>query len=130
MKILRASAGSGKTYQLSHTYLDRLLESGDPNAYRHILAVTFTNKATAEMKTRILRDLAGEAESDGRARRVLRELLHDYSAFSISSVKRSISSDGGHIAAMASVASRMACATAMSSWLSRWTMCASAAAGM
>ena len=88
MKILRASAGSGKTYQLSHTYLDRLLESGDPNAYRHILAVTFTNKATAEMKARILRDLAGEAESDGRARRVLRELLHDYSAFSISTIDR------------------------------------------
>ena len=54
MKIIKASAGSGKTYTLSHTYLDYLLHSDDPWAYRHLLAVTFTNKATAEMKERIL----------------------------------------------------------------------------
>ena len=58
MKILKASAGSGKTYRLSKTYIDLLLSSGEPYPYRHILAVTFTNKATAEMKARILRDLA------------------------------------------------------------------------
>ena len=50
MKIIKASAGSGKTYRLSHTYIDYLLSSDDPFAYRHLLAVTFTNKATAEMK--------------------------------------------------------------------------------
>ncbi|MCR5352462.1 MAG: UvrD-helicase domain-containing protein [Bacteroidales bacterium] len=88
MKILKASAGSGKTYQLSKTYIDLLLNSREPQAYRHILAVTFTNKATAEMKARILRDLARLAETDPRAQRLLTELLHDYGAFSISTIDR------------------------------------------
>ena len=57
MKVLKASAGSGKTYNLAKEYiklllLDRGREDGRP--YRHILAVTFTNKATAEMKSRIV----------------------------------------------------------------------------
>ena len=47
MKIYKASAGSGKTYTLSKEYIDLLLQSEDRYAYRHILAVTFTNKATA-----------------------------------------------------------------------------------
>ena len=60
IKILKASAGSGKTYNLAKEYIklliqDRNLEDGRP--YRHILAVTFTNKATAEMKARILKEL-------------------------------------------------------------------------
>ena len=42
MKILKASAGSGKTYSLSHTYINLLLGSKNADAYRHILAVTFT----------------------------------------------------------------------------------------
>ena len=57
MKILKASAGSGKTFQLSKTYIDLLLSSREPQPYRHILAVTFTNKATAEMKDRIVKEL-------------------------------------------------------------------------
>ena len=64
MKILKASAGSGKTYALSHTYIDLLLGSREPHPYRHILAVTFTNKATGEMKARILRDLDERAKTD------------------------------------------------------------------
>ncbi|MBE7179404.1 MAG: UvrD-helicase domain-containing protein, partial [Mucilaginibacter polytrichastri] len=52
LKILQASAGSGKTFSLAAHYLT-LLFSGE-NKYREILAVTFTNKATAEMKERIL----------------------------------------------------------------------------
>ena len=88
MKILKASAGSGKTYQLSKTYIDLLLASREPQPYRHILAVTFTNKATAEMKARILRDLARLAETDRRAQVLLTELLHDYGAFSISTIDR------------------------------------------
>ena len=55
IKILKASAGSGKTFSLAKEYISLLLGSGDPYAYRHILAVTFTNKATDEMKQRILK---------------------------------------------------------------------------
>ena len=57
IKILKASAGSGKTYNLAKEYISILLGSTDRYAYRHVLAVTFTNKATAEMKSRILREL-------------------------------------------------------------------------
>ena len=88
MKILKASAGSGKTYQLSHTYIDLLLASREPHPYRHILAVTFTNKATAEMKSRILRDLAELAKTDPRARDLLTDMLHDYGAFAVSTNDR------------------------------------------
>ncbi|MBO7602935.1 MAG: UvrD-helicase domain-containing protein [Bacteroidales bacterium] len=92
MKIIKASAGSGKTYTLSHTYQDFLLNSDDPYAYRHLLAVTFTNKATAEMKERILKDLAaasqGEGRSAARARHYLVGILHDYGAFGVSTIDR------------------------------------------
>jgi len=88
MKILKASAGSGKTYRLSHTYLDLLLKDWASNPYRHILAVTFTNKATGEMKARILRDLAELAKTDPRAKTLLTALLHDYGAFAISTIDR------------------------------------------
>ena len=57
IQILKASAGSGKTYNLARTYIRLLLVKQDPQAYRHILAVTFTNKATDEMKRRILKEL-------------------------------------------------------------------------
>jgi len=49
-KILNASAGSGKTYQLAYKYVHDVVQQ--PTLYRHILAVTFTNKATEEMKSR------------------------------------------------------------------------------
>lgn len=88
MKVLKASAGSGKTYRLAHEYLDILLSSEDRYAYRHILAVTFTNKATAEMKGRILRDLAKEAEKNPKARRILSDILHDYSAFAVTTIDK------------------------------------------
>ncbi len=88
MKILKASAGSGKTYRLSKTYRDLLLDSRIPHPYRHILAVTFTNKATAEMKSRILRDLSELSRSDPRAQALLTDLLHDYGAFSVSTIDR------------------------------------------
>lgn len=59
LKIYKASAGSGKTYRLSMEFLKYLIE--DPTCYERILAVTFTNKATAEMKTRIVSTLYGIA---------------------------------------------------------------------
>ena len=90
--IYKASAGSGKTHTLTQQYLRYLLQSGDPDAYRHILAVTFTNKATDEMKQRVLETLAKEAQKDSeegrRARRVLISILHDYSNFSITTIDK------------------------------------------
>lgn len=89
MDIYKASAGSGKTYTLSNTYLTRLMDSREEHPYRHILAVTFTNKATAEMKERILSDLRRKAgEGDPRARRFMLEILHDYSAFAVSTIDK------------------------------------------
>jgi ATP-dependent exoDNAse (exonuclease V) beta subunit len=56
--VYRASAGSGKTYTLALKYICQLLKSYDiTTAHRHILAVTFTNDATNEMKHRILAEL-------------------------------------------------------------------------
>ena len=86
--IMKASAGSGKTYQLTEKYLGCLASSGNENAYRHILAVTFTNKATAEMKSRILKRLHELAETDPRAERILVSILHDYGAFSVSTIDK------------------------------------------
>lgn len=100
-KILNASAGSGKTYQLAYKYVRDTVEN--PERYRHILAVTFTNKATEEMKQRILKEihaLASGAESGyldalcrelrtdertvrRRAKEVRAKILHDYSRFTV-----------------------------------------------
>lgn len=55
LQIYRASAGSGKTFRLSAEYIKLVLHN--PNSYKNILAVTFTNAATAEMKKRIVDDL-------------------------------------------------------------------------
>ena len=104
--VYKASAGSGKTFTLAVQYIRQLIE--DPHAYRHILAVTFTNKATAEMKERILSQLyglaTGDAASDGylneirkatgktdqdirqAARDALRYIIHDYSRFRIETI--------------------------------------------
>jgi len=85
IKIVKASAGSGKTYSLARDYISLLKEKYD---YRHILAVTFTNKATAEMKERILHELRKDAKSDAKAEQMLTDILHDYSAFSISTIDK------------------------------------------
>lgn len=106
LTVYSASAGSGKTHQLTGEYLQLLFSS--PLAYKHILAVTFTNKATEEMKSRIiveLSNLASGRKSDylarltktlhkpetkvrELARQILVNILHDYSAFSISTIDR------------------------------------------
>ncbi len=83
IKILKASAGSGKTYTLANEYIALLTEK---YAYRHILAVTFTNKATAEMKARILKFLS--ESHDAKDREMLRDILHDYSAFAVSTIDK------------------------------------------
>lgn len=115
--IYSSSAGSGKTYTLTKEYLKLALKAGEqPSYYRHILAVTFTNAAANEMKSRILEQLRaiGEGESDSmldvltaelsgfavgtdpheiekgrvvkRAREVFRSILHGYSDFSVTTI--------------------------------------------
>ncbi|HOO95362.1 MAG TPA: UvrD-helicase domain-containing protein [Proteiniphilum sp.] len=106
LHLIKASAGSGKTHRLTGEYL-RLLFSR-PNNHSHILAVTFTNKATEEMKSRIVEELyhlsAGEPSGyledlmqefsmnekslRALARSILETILHDYSAFNISTIDR------------------------------------------
>ena len=47
--VYKASAGSGKTFTLAIEYINLLISK--PQDFRSILAVTFTNKATEEIKT-------------------------------------------------------------------------------
>ena len=80
VKVVKASAGSGKTYRLTQEYIDLLL-AGDEQRYKHILAVTFTNKATDEMKQRVIEALYELSRSDDaraeEARKRLILILHD-----------------------------------------------------
>ena len=107
--VYKASAGSGKTFTLAVEYIKHLILN--PRAYRQILAVTFTNKATAEMKERILQQLYGiwvndpasepylnriredlqrKNLSDPDIRRAagtaLQYMLHDYSRFRVETI--------------------------------------------
>ena len=109
LKLLKASAGSGKTYNLAKEYIRLILQSDKPDAYRHVLAVTFTNKATDEMKRRILKELyvlsrnpekspylddfvprllPSVAVLQKKAQQQLSGILHDYSAFAVSTIDR------------------------------------------
>lgn len=104
--ILNASAGSGKTFNLVAEYL--MLALAKPDNFKHILAVTFTNKATAEMKARIVDELGILSMGNkSRYETIIREklelspeilkikagetltaLLHHYSQFSVSTIDR------------------------------------------
>ncbi len=110
VSIYNASAGSGKTFQLAYKYVYDIIKNGgdNPLLYRHILAVTFTNKATEEMKRRILLqvhllakgeagDYLGKLTSDlgidakevqRRAQIVRNNILHDYSRFTILTIDK------------------------------------------
>lgn len=76
LTVFKASAGSGKTFRLAVEYLKQLILN--PKAYESILAVTFTNKATEEMKMRILSQLYGLSRrlpsSDNYMKRICAEL--------------------------------------------------------
>ena len=76
LKVGRASAGSGKTFTLTVEYISLLLMN--PENYRHILAVTFTNKATNEMKTRIVETLHGIATNNPDADNYLHVLMERF----------------------------------------------------
>ena len=73
LKVYRASAGSGKTFTLALEYMKLLVEN--PYSYRNILAVTFTKKATGEMKERILGKLYGVANELESANDYLEKLV-------------------------------------------------------
>lgn len=70
--IYKASAGSGKTFALASRYIALLIKN--PQAYKGILAVTFTNKATGEMKDRILQQLYGLWKGDPASAAYLRQI--------------------------------------------------------
>ena len=104
--VYKASAGSGKTFTLAIEYIKHLIRN--PYAYRHILAVTFTNKATTEMKERILGQLLGiwmndknsspylaklteelqmeEKDIRESAGKALNLIIHDYSRFRVETI--------------------------------------------
>ena len=108
LRVFKASAGSGKTFRLAVEYIKLLIQ--DPSSYRNILAVTFTNKATEEMKVRILSQLNGLAhgyeDSDDYMKKIteelhkdevfvrkqattaLRSLTHDYNAFRVETIDK------------------------------------------
>lgn len=104
--IYNASAGSGKTFALVSNYLSILLKSNSSFKFRHILAITFTNKAVSEMKSRIvinLKDFAyGKNQQESamftavkertgleaqsireRAALVLQNIVQDYASFDV-----------------------------------------------
>ncbi len=120
LKIYEASAGSGKTYRLALEYIALALETDQPSAFANTLAVTFTNKATAEMKDRILAQLYNAAHGGldagfmndlvrrlhlapeviaQRARFALQSILHDYDRFRVETIDsffQSLLSDLAH----------------------------------
>lgn len=71
--VYRSSAGSGKTYTLVKQYLGIAL--ADPRRFRNILAITFTNKAAAEMKKRVLQYLSDLSAPDSPANKTQQTLL-------------------------------------------------------
>jgi ATP-dependent exoDNAse (exonuclease V) beta subunit len=110
--IYDASAGSGKTYTLVKEYLKIILSSPKNDAYRNILAITFTNKAVHEMKGRIVGSLSEFAKDEPSAKamdlmedlsretglsvikiktksqNIIKHLIHNYAAFDISTIDK------------------------------------------
>lgn len=110
--IYNASAGSGKTYTLSKEYIKILLKSPSNEAYRKILAITFTNKAVEEMKSRIIfyllefskdethqkaEDLLNDIKNEtglsiatikDKSKVIIKSIIHNYTAFDISTIDR------------------------------------------
>ena len=110
--IYDASAGSGKTYALVKEYLKIILTAQKNDAYRNILAITFTNKAVHEMKSRIvgslsefakeepskkaqdlMQDLASETrlsiiQIKTKSQQIIKHIIHNYAAFDISTIDK------------------------------------------
>lgn len=110
--IYDASAGSGKTYALVKEYLKIILVAKKNDAYRNILAITFTNKAVHEMKSRIVGSLSEFAkdnpnpkaadlmldlsrdiqlsvsEIQTKSKQIIKHIIHNYAAFDISTIDK------------------------------------------
>ena len=110
--IYDASAGSGKTYALVKEYLKIILTANKNDAYRNILAITFTNKAVHEMKSRIVGSLSEFAKEEPNAKasdlmedlavdtalsiiqiktksqQIIKHIIHNYAAFDISTIDK------------------------------------------
>ncbi|WP_281636959.1 UvrD-helicase domain-containing protein [Flavobacterium marginilacus] len=110
--IYDASAGSGKTYALVKEYLKIILTANKNDAYRNILAITFTNKAVHEMKSRIVGSLSEFAKDEPNAKasdlmqdlsvdtglsiiqiktksqQIIKHIIHNYAAFDISTIDK------------------------------------------
>ncbi|MCB0466341.1 MAG: UvrD-helicase domain-containing protein, partial [Aequorivita sp.] len=110
--IYDAAAGSGKTFTLVKEYLKQILSSKSEDYFKHLLAITFTNKAVAEMKQRIVETLVNFSEEKStmeplpmmlkiaeetekslseiqiQSQKILKNLLHNYAAFSIETIDR------------------------------------------
>lgn len=110
--IYDASAGSGKTYALVKEYLKIILSNRKDDAYRNILAITFTNKAVHEMKSRIVGSLSEFAKDEPaqkaadlmlvlsqetglslatikqKAKSIIKHIIHNYAAFDISTIDK------------------------------------------
>lgn len=110
--IYDASAGSGKTFTLVKEYLKILLTASQNDAYRNILAITFTNKAVGEMKSRIVSNLSEFtkdnpdkksfdlmnllAQETGlsfveiklKSQSIIKNIIHNYASFDISTIDK------------------------------------------
>lgn len=110
--IYDASAGSGKTYTLVKEYLKIILLAKKNDAYRNILAITFTNKAVHEMKSRVvdslseftkdnpsekalnlMKDIRQETQLSlaaitEKSKNIIKHLIHNYAAFDISTIDK------------------------------------------
>jgi ATP-dependent helicase/nuclease subunit A len=107
-KIFGSSAGSGKTFTLTKSFLALVLAEEDPRYFKRILAITFTNDAANEMKGRILETLKELAQPDAnskmlaslqlelphlslmeisqRASKIFLEIIHNYSDFAVKTI--------------------------------------------
>ena len=99
-EIYSASAGSGKTFTLAKTYLQKVLADRNEDSFKKILALTFTNKACEEMKSRIListrpSDILKSVETESsldysgiqlKSKKILQKLLHSFSFFQVSTI--------------------------------------------
>jgi ATP-dependent exoDNAse (exonuclease V) beta subunit len=108
--IIGASAGSGKTFAITKAYLKLVLSSKNNDAFKHILAITFTNKAVGEMKERIIQSLKNFSATSiltsgdplfgalieetgmtalqihNRSKELIWHLLHNYGGFEVSTI--------------------------------------------